>query len=161
MKRPIYRVILSHSMVNLRMDTKEVIETGLSFLIVIVMLNVIVALFGGAGYALFELLSEETCSTGYWGDSAECTREPSTASYLTSAFFWITAVLTLICGYIGLVSKIVTDSIAVGVYKALNTEKTESTYTNNPVVTTPNPVVSQIAKHPIQQINPHGDELPY
>lgn len=91
----------------MRMNTRDVIATGFSFLFVIIVLHIIVGILGFVGYLLFfEVFWEE----GSW--------EPSTASWIFGLLFWIPAGIILICGYIGLWTKLLTDCIAVGVYKA-------------------------------------------
>ena len=91
------------------MNTRDVIGTGFSFLFVIIVLHVIVGILWGAGAFLFVELGEE----GDWG-----VFEPSAASWILGLLFWIPAGTILLCGYIGLWTKLLTDSIAVGVYKA-------------------------------------------
>ncbi len=91
------------------MNTRDVIGTGFSFLFIIVVLHIIVGILWGIGTFLFVELGEE----GDWG-----VFEPSTASWILGLLFWIPAGITLLCGYIGLGTKLLTDSIAVGVYKA-------------------------------------------
>ena len=93
-------------MSSLRMNTRDVIGTGFSFLFVIIVLHVIVGILWFVGFLLFDAFWEE----GSW--------EPSTASWIFGLLFWIPAGIILLCGYIGLWTKLLTDSIAVGVYKA-------------------------------------------
>ncbi len=102
-------------MSSLRMGTKDVISTGLSFLVVVVVLHIVVAIIWGIGFGLFELFATEECPE--WGD---CYSEYSTASWIFGMLFWVAAGIILICGYIGLWTKLFTDSIAMGVYKANN-----------------------------------------
>ena len=97
------------------MGTKDVISTGLSFLVVVVVLHILVAIIWGIGFGLFELFATEECSE--WG---YCYSEYSTASWIFGVLFWVIAGIILICGYIGLWTKLFTDSIAMGVYKANN-----------------------------------------
>ena len=102
-------------MSSLRMGTKDVISTGLSFLVVVVVLHLVVAIIWGIGFGLFEAFATEECSE--WGG---CYSEYSDASWMFGLVFWIAAGIILICGYIGLWTKLFTDSIAMGVYKANN-----------------------------------------
>ena len=88
------------------MNTRDVIGTGFSFLFVIIVLHVIVGILWYAGFFLFN----EFWEGGF--------REPNTASWIFGLLFWIPAGIILLCGYIGLWTKLLTDSIAVGVYKA-------------------------------------------
>ena len=93
-------------MSSLRMNTRDVIGTGFSFLFVIIVLHVIVGILWFVGFLLFD---------GFWEEGSW---EPSTASWIFGLLFWIPAGIILLCGYIGLWTKLLTDSIAVGVYKA-------------------------------------------
>ena len=93
-------------MSSLRMNTRDVIGTGFSFLFVISVLHVIVGILWYAGFFLFY---------AFWEGGV---REPNTASWIFGLLFWIPAGIILLCGYIGLWTKLLTDSIAVGVYKA-------------------------------------------
>jgi len=97
------------------MGTKDVISTGLSFLVVVVVLHLVVAIIWGIGFGLFEAFATEECNE--WGG---CYSEYSDASWIFALLFWIPAGIILICGYIGLWTKLFTDSIAMGVYKANN-----------------------------------------
>ena len=92
-------------MSSLRMNTRDVIGTGFSFLFVIIVLHVIVGILWYAGFFLFN---------AFW----EGFDDPNTASWIFGLLFWIPAGIILLCGYIGLWTKLLTDSIAVGVYKA-------------------------------------------
>ena len=92
-------------MSSLRMNTRDVIGTGFSFLFVIIVLHVIVGILWYAGFFLFN---------AFW----EGFGDPNTASWIFGLLFWIPAGIILLCGYIGLWTKLLTDSIAVGVYKA-------------------------------------------
>jgi hypothetical protein len=96
-------------MASLRMNTRDVIGTGFSFLFVIIVLHIIVGILNIIGFVLFTQLGEDG-DYGVW--------EPSTASWILGLLFWIPSGIILICGYIGLWTKLLTDSIAVGVYKA-------------------------------------------
>jgi hypothetical protein len=100
------------------MGTKDVISTGLSFLVVVVVLHIVVAIIWGIGFGLFELFATEECPE--WGD---CYSEYSTASWIFGMLFWVAAGIILFCGYIGLWTKLFTDSIAMGVYKANNADE--------------------------------------
>jgi hypothetical protein len=100
------------------MGTKDVISTGLSFLVVVVVLHIVVAIIWGIGFGLFELFATEECPE--WGD---CYSEYSTASWIFGMLFWVVAGIILFCGYIGLWTKLFTDSIAMGVYKANNADE--------------------------------------
>ena len=93
-------------MSSLRMNTRDVIGTGFSFLFVIIVLHVIVGILWFVGFLLFD---------GFWEEGSYT---PSTASWIFGLLFWIPAGIILLCGYIGLWTKLLTDSIAVGVYKA-------------------------------------------
>ena len=53
-----------------------------------------------------------------------CARRP--LELVFGWIFWISAVVTLISGYIGLASKLLTDSIAVGIYKSKKIEIIET-----------------------------------
>ena len=94
-------------MSSLRMNTRDVIGTGFSFLFVIIVLHVIVGILWYAGFFLFN---------AFW----EGFGDPNTASWIFGLLFWIPAGIILLCGYIGLWTKLLTDSIAVGIYKANN-----------------------------------------
>ena len=141
-------------MAALRMNTKDVVETGLSFLAVVLAIHIISALLGGMGYVLFELLAEENCTDSYWGDEQLCTTEPTSASYVVGIIFWVPAFLILICGYIGLLTKLLTDSIAVGVYKARNND------TKDVVVVQNQPLVTPPVTAPISSIPQSGQSIP-
>ena len=95
-------------MVSLRMNTRDVVATGFSFLKAIIILHVVCGILWYIGFLLFDAFWED----GSW--------EPSTASWIFGLLFWIPAGIILICGYIGLWTKLLTDSIAVGIYKANN-----------------------------------------
>ena len=110
---------------SLRMNTADVIQTGLSFLAVVVALHVAAFVLSGAGFLMYEVLGEEECGEDYWSGAETCTTEPSTASLIVGLLFWIPAGIILISGYIGIWTKLLTDSIAVGVYKANNADSTE------------------------------------
>ncbi len=84
-------------MTSLRMNTKDVLATGFSFLIVIAILHVIIGILLYIGIWLFTTYGWE------WG-----------------LLFWIPAIFILIAGYIGIWSKLLTDSIALGIYKGNN-----------------------------------------
>jgi hypothetical protein len=107
------------------MDTRDVISTGLSFLVVVVVLHIVVAIIGGIGFGLFELFATEECfeGMGYWEGEVDCYSEYSDASWIFGMLFWVAAGIILICGYIGLWTKLFTDSIAMGVYKANNADE--------------------------------------
>ena len=142
-------------MAALRMNTKDVVETGLSFLVVVLAIHIISALLGGMGYVLFELLAEENCTDNYWGDEQLCTTEPKSASYVVGIIFWVPAFLILICGYIGLLTKLLTDSIAVGVYKARNNDTKDVVVVQNQSLVTPPPVTT-----PMSSIPQSGQSIP-
>ena len=100
-------------MVSLRMSTKDVIVAGLSFLVVIVALNILAGVLGGIGYFLFDIFSDQECNE--W----DCwSTGPSTASWIFGLLFWIPAGIILFFGWSGLTTNMLTDSIAFGVYKA-------------------------------------------
>ena len=105
---------------SLRMNTKDVVQTGLSFLVVVVVLHVVAVVLSGLGFLMFELLGEETCNE--W---TGCYTEPTDASLIVGLIFWIPAGIILIAGYIGIWTKLLTDSIAVGVYKANNADPSD------------------------------------
>ena len=94
-------------MASLRMNTRDVVGTGFSFLIVIIILHIVVGILWFIGYSLFD---------AFYGDDWE----PDAAAWIFGLLFWIPAGIILLCGYIGLWTKLLTDSIAVGIYKANN-----------------------------------------
>ena len=88
----------------LHMSTKEVFKAGLSFLFVVVVLQIIVGIIWFLGFGLF--------SFGVQEDALVLT--------ILGIVVWVIAGVIAICGYIGLLMKILTDSIAIGVFKANN-----------------------------------------
>ena len=135
-------------MAALRMNTKDVVETGLSFLGVVFAIHISSALLGGIGYTLFELLSEETCNSNYWGEVQICVTEPTSASYVVGLLFWVPALIILVCGYIGLLTKLLTDSIAVGVYKAKNSDSKDIVAVQNQPLAIPPPATAPLSSTP-------------
>lgn len=111
---------------SLRMDTKDVIQTGLSFLAVVIVIHVVAVTLWVLGFLMYEGLSVETCNE--W---VGCQTEPSDASLIVAFIFWIPAGVVLIAGYIGIFTKLLTDSIAVGIYKANNVNPSDLVIVQN------------------------------
>jgi ABC-type amino acid transport system permease subunit len=146
-------------MSSLRMGTKDVISTGLSFLVVVVVLHIVVAIIWGIGFGLFELFATEECPE--WGD---CYSEYSTASWIFGMLFWVVAGIILFCGYIGLWTKLFTDSIAMGVYKANNADeeaRLADAFQSAPATTVVSAApMASVATAPAQQPTPIQQQQP-
>ena len=111
-------------MASLRMDTQEVIDTGLSFLSIVFLLHLFAAILIGIGFLTIEATTNEVCEYSEGEDWSGTNCEDKTL-FIGSMFAWINwivAIVILISGYIGLGSKLLTDSIAIGIYKANNAE---------------------------------------
>ena len=141
------------------MGTRDVISTGLSFLVVVVVLHIIVAIIWGIGFGLFELFATEECPE--WGD---CYSEYSTASWIFGMLFWVVAGIILFCGYIGLWTKLFTDSIAMGVYKANNADeeaRLADAFQSAPATTVISAApMASVAAAPAQQPTPIQQQQP-
>ena len=109
---------------SLRMDTQEVIDTGLNFLVIVFVLHLFAAILIGIGFLAIEVTTHEECEYTE-GDGWSGTTCDDETPYMASMIAWACwggAVVLLISGYIGLSSKLLTDSIAIGIYKANNAE---------------------------------------
>jgi hypothetical protein len=150
-------------MSSLRMDTRDVISTGLSFLVVVVVLHIVVAIIGGIGFGLFELFVTEECRY-YSEGGAYCYNEYSDASWIFGMLFWVPAGIILICGYIGLWTKLFTDSIAMGVYKANNADeeaRLADAFQSAPATTVVSAApMASVAAAPAQQPTPIQQQQP-
>ena len=141
-------------MASLRMNTRDVIGTGLSFLIVIIVLHVVVGILWGIGFFLFDLFIGEEC------DEWSCwSTGPSTASWIFGLLFWIPAGIILLCGYIGLWTKLLTDSIAVGVYKANTAGDDANVDVEMKVPWGDDETQSQPPQSPPQEVQPQQQQL--
>ena len=134
-------------MSSLRMNTRDVIGTGFSFLFVIIVLHVIVGILWFVGFLLMD---------AFWEEGSY---EPSTASWIFSLLFWIPAGIILICGYIGLWTKLLTDSIAVGVYKANTAGDDANVDVEMKVPWGDDETQSQPPQSPPQEVQPQQQEL--
>ena len=128
------------------MNTRDVIGTGFSFLFVIIVLHVIVGILWYAGFFLFN---------AFW----EGFGDPNTASWIFGLLFWIPAGIILLCGYIGLWTKLLTDSIAVGVYKANTAGDDANVDVEMKVPWGDDETQSQPPQSPPQEVQPQQQEL--
>ena len=104
------------------MSVGEVIDTGISFLVVVFALHIFVAILIGIGFLAIDVSSDEVCEYDADASSMVCKEEVQVLGLAIGWACWSGAVVTLISGYIGLSSKLLTDSIAIGIYKANNAE---------------------------------------
>tara|TARA_Y100001978_G_C23569997_1_gene373635 strand:+ start:92 stop:490 length:399 start_codon:yes stop_codon:yes gene_type:complete len=113
-------------MSSLRMNTQEVIDTGLSFIKVVFLLHILAAILIGIGFLIIDSSTGEVCGYSESVEDVVCKNETAGFGLVFGWIFWISAVVTLISGYIGLASKLLTDSIAVGIYKSKKIEIIET-----------------------------------
>mgnify|MGYP001176027312 CR=1 FL=1 len=107
---------------SLRMDTSEVIDTGLSFLVVVFVLHFIAACLVGMGFLAIDVSTDTVCKYSEAIEEIRCAEETAGFGLIIGGLCWVSAIVVLISGYIGLTSKLLTDSIAIGIYKANNAE---------------------------------------
>mgnify|MGYP001216427981 CR=1 FL=1 len=112
-------------MPELRMSTGDVIDTGFSFLVVVFVLHIIAAGLIGMGVLAIDASTDNVCKYNESIEDIICREETADLGLVIGWLCWISGIVVLISGYIGLTSKLLTDSIAVGIYKANNTEEKE------------------------------------
>ena len=112
-------------MPELRMSTGDVIDTGFSFLVVVFVLHIIAAGLIGMGLLAIDAATDNVCKYNESAEDIICREETADLGLVIGWLCWVSAIVVLISGYIGLTSKLLTDSIAVGIYKANNIEEKE------------------------------------
>ncbi|MBJ23770.1 MAG: hypothetical protein CMB64_03785 [Euryarchaeota archaeon] len=112
-------------MPELRMSTGDVIDTGFSFLVVVFVLHIIAAGLIGMGLLAIDAATDNVCKYNESAEDIICREETEDLGLVIGWLCWVSAIVVLISGYIGLTSKLLTDSIAVGIYKANNIEEKE------------------------------------
>ena len=112
-------------MPELRMSTGDVIDTGFSFLVVVFVLHIIAAGLIGMGLLAIDAATDNVCKYNESAEDIICREETADLGLVIGWLCWVSAIVVLISGYIGLTSKLLTDSIAVGIYKANNFEEKE------------------------------------
>ena len=112
-------------MSELRMSTGDVIDTGFSFLVVVFVLHIIAAGLIGMGLLAIDAATDNVCKYNESAEDIICREETEDLGLVIGWLCWVSAIVVLISGYIGLTSKLLTDSIAVGIYKANNIEEKE------------------------------------
>ena len=112
-------------MPELRMSTGDVIDTGFSFLVVVFVLHIIAAGLIGMGLLAIDAATDNVCKYNESAEDIICREETEDLGLVIGWLCWVSAIVVLISGYIGLTSKLLTDSIAIGIYKANNIEEKE------------------------------------
>ncbi len=109
-------------MASLRMNVQEVIDTGFSFVVVVFVLHLFVAGLIGMGFLAIDVSTDDVCKYNEAAEEIICREETANLGLAIGWLCWVSAIVVLISGYIGLSSKLLTDSIAIGIYKANNAE---------------------------------------
>tara|TARA_B100000287_G_scaffold118612_1_gene110548 strand:+ start:2322 stop:2744 length:423 start_codon:yes stop_codon:yes gene_type:complete len=109
-------------MASLRMSVQEVIDTGFSFVVVVFVLHLFAAVLIGMGFLAIDVSTDEVCKYNEAVEDIICKEETADLGLVIGWLCWVSAIVVLISGYIGLSSKLLTDSIAIGIYKANNAD---------------------------------------